>query len=235
MSQIEWAMWANEQALMSSFVLLLGSVLGVAGMFSRWQFGIYGIIASLFMIVIEWPRSRRKMGKTVQRKFQKPFAVFVNKLGIAGSNYFIRFVTYFILGVPCFFILATLLGGICFLITGALYLLAAMKGEEWCPSGLKEDEDSTKRRISIHPPKKPPPHSLQQLNNEVSTTDVTMEIMEESTKPQKEQSSKSVVGFSTKQGTSKSSITSPKQHVKPVRPSPCPKTAAFKGIQDPNG
>ncbi|WAR12828.1 CY24A-like protein [Mya arenaria] len=94
MSQIEWAMWANEQAITTSCVLFLGGVVGIAGMFKYWQFGIYGVFISLVIAILEWPRSKRKKGNTTERRYQRPFTVIVNKFGVAGKNYFVRFVFY---------------------------------------------------------------------------------------------------------------------------------------------
>lgn len=208
MSQIEWAMWANEQALTSCSVLLLGSVVGIAGMFSRWEIGIFGLIASLLILAIEWPRSKRKKGNTVIRRFQRPFTLVVDKLGIMGRNYFVRFIAYLLLCIPCCFTLATLLGGICLLITGAIYFLAAIKGEEWAPAGL-DDKKEVKRVTSLHPPKKPPPRPNTRDVESVAAENIDMEIVEES-KPQSEVS-------------------------KPRRPPPRPQVVTREGIQDPSG
>lgn len=210
MSQIEWAMWANEQAVTSGLVLLLGSVIAVAGMFNRWQLGIYGLIASLFILLIEWPRSKRKKGSTMERQFQRPFTILVDKMGLVGRNYFVRFLVYLLLCIPCCFTLATLLGGICFLCTGAIYLLAAMKGEEWKPTGLDADSEESKKRVkSFHPPKKPPPRQNTR-ENEVDTENISMEIVEEN----------------TKQARAKPVRPPPKPGaIKPTRPPPAPKKA----------
>ncbi|XP_052817817.1 cytochrome b-245 light chain-like [Mya arenaria] len=218
MSQIEWAMWANEQAITTSCVLFLGGVVGIAGMFKYWQFGIYGVFISLVIAILEWPRSKRKKGNTTERRYQRPFTVIVNKFGVAGKNYFVRFVFYLILCVPCCFTLSTLLGGICMLLTGFIYFAAAIKGEEWIPAGLEvKDEQGNKKRItSLHPPKKPPPRPATAEEQDISiigTDSVTMEIVEE--RPT--------------QGAE-----STRAMVRPTRPTPRPSAAASHVIQDSN-
>ncbi|XP_045192707.2 cytochrome b-245 light chain-like [Mercenaria mercenaria] len=205
MSQIEWAMWANEQALTSCSVLLLGSAVDIAGMFNRWQFGIYGLIASLFILVIEWPRSKRKKGSTVLRRFQRPFTLAVDKLGLLGRNYFIRFIAYLLMCIPCCFTLATLLGGVCLLCTGGIYFLAAIKGEEWAPAGLDE-KSQVKRVTSLHPPKKAPPRPNTRDVESVGTENIDMEIVEETGQPT--------------------------ERSKPTRPPPRPMVVSRDGIQD---
>ncbi|KAL3858881.1 hypothetical protein ACJMK2_009130 [Sinanodonta woodiana] len=176
MSQIEWAMWANEQAVISSTVIALGGILGIAGMFENWQFGIYAIIASILIFILEWPRGKRKKGRTMERLLHRPLAVLVNHLGVFGRNYFIRFVLYLILCVPCCFILATVMGGISLFVTSIIYFIAAMKGEEWLAVGLDAETLDKKRPHSLHPPKKPPPRNNENLGDRtVDVRDVTIE------------------------------------------------------------
>ncbi|KAK5608989.1 hypothetical protein CRENBAI_017681 [Crenichthys baileyi] len=43
MGKIEWAMWANEQALASGLILLAGGIVGVAGQFRGWEFAAYAV------------------------------------------------------------------------------------------------------------------------------------------------------------------------------------------------
>lgn len=220
MSQIEWAMWANEQAVASGAIMLTGGVLGIAGMFHNWAFGIYSLIAGLFILVFEWPRGKRAKGTTMERQFQWPFTVVVDKFGIVGRNYFIRFVAYLLLCVPCCFILATVLGGVCLLITSIIYFLAAMKGEEWKPAGLDNDPSINKKRgKSLHPPKKPPPRAMTQESSarEVTPEAITMEIEEQ--------------GASNTQNAAPNWSAADK---KPTRPPPRPRGAKREGIQTPS-
>lgn len=222
-------MWANEQALTSGLVLLLGSVVGIAGLFNRWQLGIYGLIASLLIIVMEWPRSKRKKGSTMERQFQRPFTVLVDKMGLVGRNYFVRFAAYLLMCIPCCFTLATLLGGLSLLCAGAIYFLAAMKGEEWMPVEFVDDEDGTKKRVkSLHPPKKAPPRPNNKDVN-VDTENINMEIVEENTEAARSRPTRPP----PESGITDSAPTSPQTGAtKPTRPPPRPKTSSRDGIQD---
>ncbi|XP_025114894.1 cytochrome b-245 light chain-like [Pomacea canaliculata] len=157
MGKIEWAMWANEQALVSSVVVFLGGVLAVAGQFKYWQFGAYAIAASAFVAILEYPRGKRQTGRTVQRKFQYCFTVVVRTGGLITRNYFVRFILHLLLSVACCFHLSTLLGGICFMITSAIYLMAAFKGEEWTPVEKEKDPEEDNEPNIIPQPRKPPP------------------------------------------------------------------------------
>ncbi|WAR12835.1 CY24A-like protein [Mya arenaria] len=122
MSQIEWAMWANEQAITTSCAIL------------------------------EWPRSKRKKGNTTERRYQRPFTVIVNKFGVAGKNYFVRFAA----------------------IKGEEWIPAGLE--------VKDEQGNKKRITSLHPPKKPPPRPATAEEQDISiigTDSVTMEIVEE--------------------------------------------------------
>ncbi|XP_069112973.1 cytochrome b-245 light chain-like [Argopecten irradians] len=157
--QIEWAMWANEQAVASSFILISGGIIGVAGLFKGWEFGIYGIIAGILVLVIEYPRGKRKTGNfTLERKWQRPLSRLLNCCGPVTRNYFVRFIMHLILCVPACFILANLLGGVCLFITSMIYMVAAFRGEEWIAVGLEvKEEDPVRELKSFKQPRKPPP------------------------------------------------------------------------------
>ncbi|XP_033753856.1 cytochrome b-245 light chain-like [Pecten maximus] len=157
--QIEWAMWANEQAVASAFILISGGAIGVAGLFKGWEFGIYGIIAGILVLVIEYPRGKRKTGHSTQeRKWQRPMSRFLNCCGPVTRNYFVRFIMHLILCVPACFTLATLLGGVCLFITSMIYMVAAFRGEEWIAVGLEvKEEDPVRELKSFKQPRKPPP------------------------------------------------------------------------------
>ncbi|XP_067651494.1 cytochrome b-245 light chain-like isoform X1 [Haliotis asinina] len=158
MGKIEWSMWANEQALASSAVVILGGIVTLAGKFKNYQFGIYGICVGVLVALLEYPRSKRQKGRTLERRFQKPLTILVRCGGLVTRNYFIRFVFYLVISVPCCFILPTLLGGMCFLITSAIYFVAALKGEEWKPAGLDTESPSQQPGPRVlQPPSHPPP------------------------------------------------------------------------------
>ncbi|XP_036366355.1 cytochrome b-245 light chain isoform X2 [Octopus sinensis] len=130
MGQIEWAMWANEQAIASSLITILGGIIGIVGFFKRWQFGIYGVAAGVFIFLFEYPRSLRAKGKSSPRK----------------------------MCVPLVFILPTFLGGLCLLFTSALYFVAALKGEHWHADLPQNDSTTTvDAPITPVPQRRPPP------------------------------------------------------------------------------
>lgn len=163
MGQIEWAMWANEQAIVTSFITVSGGIIGITGFFKGWEFGIYGVVAGLLILLFEYPRGMRKKGTTMERKFQRPIARLLSCCGPVTRNYFVRFVMYLLLCVPLCFILATLLGGVCLFITSVIYLVAAMKGEQWI--AFSEDEkpkENVKDLKSFRQPKRPPPRAPRQ-------------------------------------------------------------------------
>ncbi|XP_077982781.1 cytochrome b-245 light chain-like isoform X2 [Glandiceps talaboti] len=95
MGQIEWAMWANEQALASSLIMLSGGIIGVNG-FDGWEYGVYAIIAGTLITLLEYPRSRRSKGTTIERKFQRILNPLMTKCGPVTQNYYVRFVAYMI-------------------------------------------------------------------------------------------------------------------------------------------
>ncbi|XP_034528425.1 uncharacterized protein LOC100482979 isoform X2 [Ailuropoda melanoleuca] len=95
MGQIEWAMWANEQALASGLILIMGGIVATAGQFTKWYFGTYSICAGVFVCLLEYPRGKRRKGSTMERW----------------------------LSVPAGFLLATILGTACLAIASCIYLL----------------------------------------------------------------------------------------------------------------
>ncbi|KAM9301551.1 cytochrome b-245 light chain [Gastrophryne carolinensis] len=161
MGQIEWAMWANEQALASGLILLAGGVVAVAGQFKRWEFGAYGIAAGAFISFLEYPRSRRKKGSTMERCGQGCMTSVVKAFGPLTRNYYVRAFLHAGLAVPGGFILATILGTVCLGIAAIIYLVAAIRGEEWRPieaqAPPKPRVGETIRRPPENPPPRPPP------------------------------------------------------------------------------
>lgn len=158
MAQIEWAMWANEQAVATSLITVLGGCLGVTQVFKYWGLGLYAIIIGFVIFLFEYPRSSRTKGHTFERRYQIYLTRILNKFGFFSENYFIRFILYILVGVPCCFIIPTVLGGICFFITSIIYFVAAMKGEHWQPANLERlDESQLVAGAVSNPPPVPPP------------------------------------------------------------------------------
>uniref|UniRef100_H0UV91 Cytochrome b-245 light chain n=1 Tax=Cavia porcellus TaxID=10141 RepID=H0UV91_CAVPO len=128
MGQIEWAMWANEQALASGLILVAGGIVATVGRFAQWYFGAYSIAAGALVCLLEYPRGRRRKGSTMERW----------------------------LSVPAGFLLATILGTVCLAIASVIYLLAAIRGEQWLPIESKPKERPQAEDIKP-PPSNPPP------------------------------------------------------------------------------
>ncbi|XP_072729086.1 cytochrome b-245 light chain isoform X2 [Mycteria americana] len=129
MGQIEWAMWANEQALAAGLIMLTGGIVAVAGQFKGWYFAAYAIVAGVLVCLLEYPRSKRKKGSTMER----------------------------CLAVPAGFLLSTILGTVCLGIASGIYLLAAVRGEEWRPIEQKPRERPHVGDTIKQPPSNPPP------------------------------------------------------------------------------
>ncbi|XP_040185302.1 cytochrome b-245 light chain isoform X1 [Rana temporaria] len=157
MGQIEWAMWANEQALASGLILLSGGIVAVAGQFKGWQFGAYSIAAGVFISLLEYPRSKRKKGSTIERCGQKHMTAVVKVFGPLTRNYYVRAFLHAGLAVPGGFILATVLGTVCLGIAAIIYLLAAIRGEEWRPIEMREEPKLRVAETIKRPPQNPPP------------------------------------------------------------------------------
>uniref|UniRef100_A0A9I3VUP1 Cytochrome b-245 light chain n=1 Tax=Biomphalaria glabrata TaxID=6526 RepID=A0A9I3VUP1_BIOGL len=154
MGKIEWAMWANEQAIVSCFVTILCGVLAVSGQFNLWGIGVYAILKGIVTFLIEYPRGKRQKGTSYPRRFQHPLSILISKGRLLTRNYFVRFVFYLCVSVPCCFMLPTILGALCYMITSLIYLVAAIKGEQWQP--IEVDKEETGPKV-IEQPRRPPP------------------------------------------------------------------------------
>ncbi|NXA64141.1 CY24A protein, partial [Mohoua ochrocephala] len=162
MGQIEWAMWANEQALAAGLSECGGhGGLGEAGAgrvvgTRALQKGGMGML-SVLVCLLEYPRSRRKKGSTMERCGQKYLTAVVKLFGPLTRNYYIRAVLHAALAVPAGFLLSTILGTVCLGIASGIYLLAAVRGEEWRPIEQKPRERPQMGGTFKQPPSNPPP------------------------------------------------------------------------------
>lgn len=150
-STIEWAMWANEHVLLTGYVLAIFSILTIILRFTLWQIAIYGLGISLFIILIEYPRSGRIVKKSKARRFQEYPAAVVSKLGLLTRNYFIRCIAYITFSIPCLFLIATITPAISLIIGAIVYGLAGLCQEQWKPVEPKIVE------ASVPMPSRPPP------------------------------------------------------------------------------
>ncbi|CAK6954918.1 cytochrome b-245 light chain [Scomber scombrus] len=158
MGKIEWAMWANEQALASGLILLTGGIVGVAGQFRGWQFAAYAVAAGVFVCLLEYPRGKRAKGTSVERTGQYCFTVCVKSFGPLTRNYYVRAFLHAVICVPGGFMLATVLGCVCLGIASLIYLAAAIRGEHWEPILPRKEVRNPKVGESIkQPPQNPPP------------------------------------------------------------------------------
>ncbi|XP_069312390.1 cytochrome b-245 light chain [Eulemur rufifrons] len=157
MGQIEWAMWANEQALASGLILITGGIVATAGRFTQWYFGAYSIAAGVFVCLLEYPRGKRAKGTTMERCGQKYMTTVLKLFGPLTRNYYIRAVLHLMLSVPAGFLLATILGTACLAIASGIYLLAAVRGEQWMPIEPKPRERPQVGATIKQPPSNPPP------------------------------------------------------------------------------
>ncbi|XP_072802891.1 cytochrome b-245 light chain isoform X2 [Vicugna pacos] len=153
MGQIEWAMWANEQALASG--LTKGAPCGplVSGLFLNCSFSAAGVLICL----LEYPRGKRSKGSTMERCGQKYMTRVVKLFGPLTRNYYIRAFLHLGLSVPAGFLLATILGTACLVIASGIYLLAAIRGEQWTPIEPKPRERPQVGGTIKQPPSNPPP------------------------------------------------------------------------------
>lgn len=157
MAKIEWAMWANEQAVASSIVVIIGGILSWIGMFKRYEIAIYAVIAGALIFIIEYPRGKRQNGRTKERICQRFLTPVVQSLGPVGRNYYVRFVFYLGCSIPCGFLLSTLLGGACLCISSIIYLVAALAGEEWKPCTITHEASEENPSTIANAPDQPPP------------------------------------------------------------------------------
>ncbi|XP_076355773.1 cytochrome b-245 light chain-like isoform X4 [Tachypleus tridentatus] len=112
MGQMEWAVWANEQTLASSYILIIGASVGLSGIFDKWGIAVFGLITGFGVLFIEFPRGMNKKEQTKKRS----------------------------LAMPCCFMLPTFLGGMCLFMGAFIYLMAAVNGESWKPVVEKKPE-----------------------------------------------------------------------------------------------
>lgn len=144
-------MWANEHVLFTGVVLAVFSILAIIYQYILWQIAIYGLILAVFIIVFEYPRSGRIVKKSRSRPLQKYPSALVNKLGPVARNYFIRFVAYILLALPCLFLVSTIAPALSLVIGAGAYGLAALYEEQWIPV------ESVSKESAVPMPTRPPP------------------------------------------------------------------------------
>uniref|UniRef100_UPI00358F34EE cytochrome b-245 light chain-like n=1 Tax=Myxine glutinosa TaxID=7769 RepID=UPI00358F34EE len=161
MGHTEWAMWANEHALLSGVVLMIGGVVGTAAQFPKWQFSAASLAAGLLVILIEYPRGKKMNGGFHPRRGQACPQACTIILRPITRNYTCRALLLALLSAPGYLTLATILGSISLAISVLLYLLAAFRGENWQPGHTgdsRHDHISQDTEPGIPPPRIPEAH-----------------------------------------------------------------------------
>ncbi|XP_071670655.1 cytochrome b-245 light chain isoform X2 [Patagioenas fasciata] len=102
---------------------------------------------------------------------QKYLTAVVKVFGPLTRNYYIRAILHAALAVPAGFLLSTILGTVCLGIASGIYLLAAVRGEEWRPIEQKPQErphvGDTIKQPPSNPPPRPPADARKKLPAEV--------------------------------------------------------------------
>lgn len=166
---IQWSMWANELALCSAVVVFLGGIVGVIGgavvEFQYWiPFGVYGIVFGTVVCLFEYPRGKKPKGNTVPRNHQEKLTEMNVKLYKVMKNYYVRSAMLLIICAPAGVIVPTFYGAFGLFIASIVYLVAAVKKEEWNPIGVKlQGRAPTRKDTTMVPPSKPPPRLPQQV------------------------------------------------------------------------
>lgn len=169
MGKIQFDLWANEQAMLTSIICIISSAIAAAGQFIRWDCGLAAGVLSLFILVLEWPRPGREKGRVQGRPFQEPFTDFVILLGGIGRSYYARFVLYIIVSLPACVCLPTLVPAIFYFLAAMFYLVAAVRGEHWRPI-INTRERRKTQFAEIQMPTRPPPRITGDTNSVMSST-----------------------------------------------------------------
>ncbi|XP_016525841.1 cytochrome b-245 light chain [Poecilia formosa] len=149
MGKIEWAMWANEQALASG--------LSEYEDFTLNKMRQKTSAAGVFVCLLEYPRGKRAKGTSVERTGQYCFTVCVKAFGPLTRNYYVRAFLHAAICVPGGFMLATVLGCVCLGIASLIYLAAAIRGEHWEPILPRKEVRKPVAESIKNPPQNPPP------------------------------------------------------------------------------
>lgn len=153
--KIEWHMWGNVLSTFGSLCLVLGAVLGLIIKYGKREVFFVTLPLGILIFFMEWPRGARKNGRTMPRSHQDIITPFLEKLGFAWTNFYIRAVGYIAVAVPAFLELATIMGGVVLVIAAVVYIVAAFKKESWKP--LKNRARAAKQGQIIAAPTTAPP------------------------------------------------------------------------------
>eukprot|EP00038_Savillea_parva_P005662 m.159480 g.159480 ORF g.159480 m.159480 type:complete len:338 (+) comp11799_c0_seq1:2781-3794(+) len=156
--KIEWQMWANVLAVCGGSLLILGGIIGQFGFENR-DVATFSIIWGGIVSFLEWPRSKRLRGWTMARPFQGIIVTILERLGKFWTNLFFRSCLYIAGGIPTFFCLPCVFGGVVMIVCGVVYLVAAFKGEVWKPlysrGSRGPSKGTTIKAPTYAPPRRP--------------------------------------------------------------------------------
>uniref|UniRef100_A0A8C9PGH8 Cytochrome b-245 light chain n=1 Tax=Spermophilus dauricus TaxID=99837 RepID=A0A8C9PGH8_SPEDA len=158
-------MWAGEvgawpavtpppHPLAPPAVLITGGIVATAGRFTQWYFGAYSMDGGC---VLRWHGPLPHACLPPGSSGQKCMTTVVKLFGPLTRNYYVRAVLHLLLSVPAGFLLATILGTVCLAIASVIYLLAAIRGEQWMPIEPKPKERPQVGGTIKQPPSNPPP------------------------------------------------------------------------------
>uniref|UniRef100_A0A8C3PMY7 Cytochrome b-245 light chain n=1 Tax=Calidris pygmaea TaxID=425635 RepID=A0A8C3PMY7_9CHAR len=85
---------SHQPPLSVPTVMLTGGIVAVAGQFKGWYFAAYAIVAGILVCLLEYPRSKRQKGSTMERRGQKYLTAVVKVFGPLTRNYYIRAVLH---------------------------------------------------------------------------------------------------------------------------------------------
>jgi len=158
---IQWEMWANETAYFASLLMLIGGAIGVAGSLvddlDYWlEIGVYAIILGFLILLIEYPRSKKKKGRSLERRYQQHISKATSWCGIL-NKYLVRCCLYFLFSIPAILILPTFLGGITVITSCGIYLKAHLSGESFVAIEKQNTEKTQILQGVTTTPSKPPP------------------------------------------------------------------------------
>eukprot|EP00121_Abeoforma_whisleri_P004404 Awhi_evm2s3980 len=129
---VEWGIWANYMAITAA----LNGVCGAYCIFfipypNKWV-GIYAMVMSHIVLLLEYPRSKRARGSNFPRWMQMPIQKVVSMIPF-WSNYLVRSMFYMAIAVPFFVEIPTAYASAFFMTASIIYAMGHFKGEMWEP------------------------------------------------------------------------------------------------------
>ena len=145
--------------------MLIGAVIGIIGgvleNFLFWyEIGVYGLIFSILITIVEYPRGKKIKGRSQARFAQEFVSVLVDKLPVT-KNYYYRVLIYFVVCIPACLIPPTFFGAVCIILGCVIYVIAGRNGETWIPIDMLNKSKAKNLHV---PPSRPPPRLPQTIS-----------------------------------------------------------------------